>query len=339
MSESIRKTFNTAQESHLVVDNIQGPITIAGWDQPQIEVFAAPDQDWVQVEIDQQDNKVVARTKAQQGPDKWMNWFNTSRTPRVEYDIHVPYTSDLEIKNVKGPIHIDQCSGAIQVHSVDGNITLDQVRGDVHAETVNGKLSVSHLQGQAHLKTVNGKLNLEDSTLSGLHAHTVNGKIEAEAEWDADAQITLDTVNGNCDLTVPADFRALASAHGVNASVTYGQTKTVQHPFGGWQGTIGPKDADEPKAKITFHTINGHLRINDSGPPTGAATEPAKETVEDKNSAPAEPEAESIQAKAPKASPDEMPGAAESPKTQLEILQMVERGEMTVQEAVKMLET
>jgi hypothetical protein len=331
--ETIRKTFDTPEGSHLVVENVQGPITVTGWDQPQIEVSATPRQDWVQVEIDQHDGKVVARTIHETGSGKWTNWFNGSRTPYVEYVVNVPHASDLELKNVEGPIAVRHCQGKIRVHNVDGKITLEHTKGDIRAESVNGGLSADHLDGYADLKTVNGKLGLQESALSGLKAQTVNGKIKAAAMWDADAQISLHTVNGDCDLTVPSDFRAKASAHGINVSVTCGQAKTVNRQFGGWHGTLGPQADEttgEPQAEISFHTVNGHLRIDDGGAPTGTVTHVAKSK--------ARSEAEPIQVKVPQAPPEDASRKPEPPKTQLEILQMVERGEMTVQEAVKILE-
>jgi len=334
MQEPIRKTFDTPAGSHLVVDNIQGPITVVGWDRPQIEVSATPRQDWVKVELSEHDGKVVARTVDEQDRGKWMNWFNGSRTPYVEYVVNVPHTSNLELKNVEGPITVRQCEGKVRIRNVDGQVTLDHVKGDVRAETVNGALAADHLRGQANLKTVNGKLNLQESALAELSAQTVNGKIKAAATWDADAKISLHTVNGDCDLTVPSDFSAKASAHGINVSVTCPHAKTINRQFGGWQGTIGPKESPsdgEPQAEIAFHTVNGHLRIDDSGAPSGTATQFAKAAP---YAAP-----EPVQVKVPQSPPADTPAETEPPKTQLEILQMVERGEMTVEEAIEMLET
>lgn len=336
MAEAIHKTFDTPVKPHIVIENVRGPITVTGWDRPQTEIQAAPEQEWAQVEISQHDHKILARTKTEQGTGRWMNWFNGSRAPRVEYTVSVPHTTDLEIKNVEGPITVSQCTGKIRVNNVDGQITLDHAQGDIHAETVNGPLSASHLQGAPQLKTVNGKLTVQESTLSGLSAHTVNGQIEAAATWDPVAQISLHTVNGDCTLAVPSDFRALASAHGINVSVTCGEDKTVTRQFSGWQGTIGPKadsPGDEPPAKIAFHTVNGHLRVDTSGPPQGQMPRDTAAQYA-KQAAP-----ESIQVKVPQGPAESEPVEAKAPKkTQLEILQMVERGEITVQEALEILE-
>jgi hypothetical protein len=330
MAEAIQKTFDVPGDSQLVVENIKGPITITGWDRPQAEVTATPEQDWAEIEIEQHDHKVVARTKTEQGQPRWMNWFNSSQTPHVEYSVKVPYATDIHVKNVEGPIAVRHCKGKIRINTVEGKVTLDHVQGDMRAETVNGALSASHVNGAPQFKTVNGKLKVQESELSGLSAHTVNGKIKAAATWAADAQISLHTVNGDCELTVPADFRAKASAHGINVSVTLGKAKTITRQFSGWHGTIGPQaeSADAPQAEISFHTVNGHLRVDDSAPAAGTSTAFAKQAA----SAP-----EPVQVKVAPA-PAEAPVEKEPTKSQLDILQMVERGEITVQEALEILE-
>jgi hypothetical protein len=139
---------------------------------------------------------------------------------------------------------------------------------------------------------------------------------------------------------VPSDFRAQASAHGINVSVTLGQAKTVNRQFSGWHGTIGPdKDSDdEPAAKVSFHTVNGHLRIDDSGEPSGTHPEFAKQAAAEQEPS-TETEAERVQVKVGTAPAESAPIEAKAPKSQLEVLQMVERGEMTVEEALAILES
>jgi DUF4097 and DUF4098 domain-containing protein YvlB len=342
----MHELFDTPGHSHVVVENVKGPITITGWDRPQTEVFAAPNQEWVEVEIVQRDDKVIARTKKEQDQGRWTDWFNGKRIPRVEYKLNVPHATDLEVKNVEGPVTICHCQGKMRVSTVEGKVTLDHAQGDIHVETVNGALAASHLQGAPQLKTVNGELSVVESTLSGLSAQTVNGKIKAAAAWDADAHISLHTVNGDCALTVPSDFRAKASAHGINVSVTCGQSKTINRQFRGWHGVVGPKgepSEGEPQAEISFHTINGHLRIDDSGPPTGTTTQFAKQAAGDSTPSPAEISSEPVQVKVAQPPTQQAPAEratveAKAPPTQLEILQMVERGQVTVEEALKVLE-
>jgi ribosomal protein S28E/S33 len=333
MSEPIHQILDTPHKSHLVVENIKGPVTVTGWDRPQTEITAIPDQAWVEVEITQHEQEVIARTKAAQGNGKWASWFGTSRTPRVEYTVSVPRATDLTIRNVTGPILVQHCQGKLSVRNVDGNVTLEDTHGEVDAETVNGVLLADQSQGVAHLKTVNGTLTVQDSALSRLSAHTVNGRIKAAATWTPDAQISLHSVNGDCEVLVPADFRARASAHGVNVKVTLGQDESIKRQFSGWHGTIGPEGEQEPTAQISFHTVNGHLLIDDGAPAADTDTQLAKRGEQ---SAPTAPETEVI-VKTADASAQEAQAAEAPPRTQLDVLQMVERGELSVDEALKLL--
>jgi hypothetical protein len=339
MAESIHKTFDMPGYSRLVVENIQGPITVTGWDRPQIEVYATPDQGQVEIAIEQHDDTVVARTRVEKGQGRWKNWFDGKHSPRVEYAVSVPHATDLKIKNVEGPISVSRCAGIIRIDNVDGKVALDHAKGDIQVETVNGALSATHIQGDPRLKTVNGKLSVRESKLSGLSAHTVNGKITAAATWHPDAQISLHSVNGDCELTVPADFRAQASAHGINFSVTTGNGETINRQFSGWNGTVGPQtdlSAGPPQANISFHTVNGHLRIDHSAPSAATKTQFVKQAPADPG-ATGETKAEPVQVKVAQEPADAAPLKNKGRKSQLEILQMVERGEMSVQEALEIL--
>jgi hypothetical protein len=335
MPEQICKVFDTPVGGKLIVENFKGSITVTGWDRLQTEIAVTPHQDGTEVEISQHDGTIIARTKTEQGPGKWLNPFGGSRTPRVDYVVSAPSETDLELKNVEGPIAVHGSEGEIRIHTVDGKVTIEEAEGDVQAETVNGALLANRLRGKAQLKSVNGKLTLEDGALSSLTAQTVNGKIRAAATWDTDAQISLHTVNGDCMLVVPVDFRAKASAHGVNVSVTIGEGETVLRQFTGWRGAIGPEGDLEPQAEIAFHTVNGHLHIDNSGAATGSAERSVKVTPE--TEAPSPPTTFS-EFKAPQAPSGEAPADAAPPKTQLDVLQMVERGEISVEQALEILE-
>jgi hypothetical protein len=337
MEERIERTFATPDKCRLVVENVKGKIVVEGWDRPETEVVALRHQEWAEVEIVQDGNKVIARTKGERGPGNWRNWFNGDRTPVVEYTVHVPHTCKLKLKNVNGPIHVKQIKGKVRVNSVDGPVVLEAVAGDAQAETVNGELKATQLEGEAQLKSVNGKLSVQGGSLHEFSAHTVNGKVEVAATLDAAGHYAFHTVNGSCELNIPSDFRAQVSAQGINLNVECAQpAQSVKRTFGSWTGTIGPDGADAPAAEITFQTVNGHLRINNDG----QAAEPAAEVVAkaEAPAAPSEPptppEAEATPVEVKVA---EAPVAAPQDKSQLEILQMVERGEITVQEAVELL--
>jgi hypothetical protein len=344
VEEKIVKSFATPEGCHLVVENAKGTIVVQGWDRLETEVVAVRHQEGAEVEITQDGNEVIARTKkagngGEQGIGQVLNWLTPNRTPVVDYTVHVPYASDVKLKNVNGPIHVKQTRGKVRVNNVDGPVTVEGIDGDVRAETVNGALHVVQLKGAADLKTVNGEMDVRESSLLKLAAQTVNGNVKIAATLDDNGQYTFNTVNGNCELLVPADFRARVSAHGVNLHVECTQpAQSIKRQFGSWNGTIGTGQEGEPAAEITFNTVNGHLRIDNGGP----TTEPATEYVAKTETPPEAPEPPKPP-KPPETAPTPVevkvaaaPTDAET-KSQLEVLQMVERGEISVEEAVQLL--
>jgi hypothetical protein len=347
LEENIVKTFATPEGCHLVVENVKGKIVVQGWDQPQTEVVAVRHQEWAEVEIAQDGDKVIARTRNAHGNGghgigRWLSRFASGRTPTVDYTVHVPQASDVQLKNVKGPIEVQQTQGKVRVQNVDGPVTVEGGDGDVRAETVNGALRVVQCRGAADLKTVNGELDLQESTLSKLSAQTVNGNCKVAATLDEGGQYTFNTVNGNCELLLPSDFRARVSAHGVNLHVDCTQpAQSIHRQLGNWKGIIGPDQDTEPTTEITFHTVNGHLQIDNTGPAAASAA-PFVAKAEPLSEPPEPPEhsepPESVEVKVDESSPGSQATDEPQSASQLEILQRVERGEISVEKAVKLLE-
>jgi hypothetical protein len=333
MEEQIKKTFATPEGCDLVVENIQGRIDVKGWDRPETEVVAVRHQEWAGVEIEQEGRRVVARTKDERGPGGVLSWFGIKRTPAVDYTVHVPHASNLKLKSVNGPMHVAQVHGEIRTNNVDGSVTLESVAGQASCETVNGSVQAVHLEGEARLKAVNGKLQVQGGKLSGLTAEAVNGQIEVAAALAGEGHYAFHTVNGDCRLTVPPDLRARVSVHGINSHVKCDlPSQSVERHFGSWKGVIGKGDG--PLAEITFHTVNGSLYLGGGEPVAeGAAPFVAKAEAE---APPTEPEVEPVVVKVDRPERDEE-AQDRGPRSQSDVLKMLERGEISVDEALELL--
>ncbi len=338
MGDRITETFETPQGCDLVVENVRGVITVEGWDKPTTEVVAVTRQGEPEIEITQEGRRVLVRTKYERGVLDWLDWLFKGNTPLVDYTVHVPVASDLKLKNVNGPISASGVRGQVRIHNVDGTAKLRGIVGKVKAETVNGSLYAENLEGAAKLSTVNGQMQVKGGALDGLRADTVNGDISVASTLATGGDYVLHTVNGSCHLAVQEGFRAEVEARGVNVSVDCKvPAQSVERSFGSWTGTIGAGDG--PIGKIRFDTVNGklHISTHQAGTKTPAAPLVAKaQAAPEPPAAPAPPKppTETVQAKVAE-TPVEEP-AAKKP-SQAEVLQMVERGEISVDEALKLL--
>ncbi len=86
-------------------------------------------------------------------------------------------------------------------------------------QTVNGDVRVRDLEGEANVSTVNGSIEIRGARQS-VSAQTVNGKIDAIAQaLPADAEVSMQTVNGDVALTLPQDAKFDFEASTMNGRI------------------------------------------------------------------------------------------------------------------------
>lgn len=107
----------------------------------------------------------------------------------TEHNNRVEVNSEVMNRNVNLEIQVPQ----------NFNLKLSSVsRGDITVRNVNGNLEIDN---------VNGSINLENVSGSAL-ANTVNGAIKANfLRWDNKAPMAFSTLNGNLNITLPANSK------------------------------------------------------------------------------------------------------------------------------------
>jgi DUF4097 and DUF4098 domain-containing protein YvlB len=129
------------------------------------------------------------------------------------------------------------------------------------ARDVNGSVKATGLGEVADVSSVNGSVEVE--TAAWARIHTVNGSIDGRfgrADWTED--LSIHTVNGDVNLTLPADFSARLDFHTVNGDLESDLPMEVQSR----EGRHGPKHITATVGgggrDLSIHTVNGsaHLR-------------------------------------------------------------------------------
>ncbi len=111
----------------------------------------------------------------------------------VSYELRVPRTSDLWIRTENGGIHVTEVAGAMDLGTVNGGLTLNGLSGDVRAATTNGGVDVA-LHG-----------NRWEGT--GLTVRTVNGGVDLSIPERYSAELETGTVNGGLEFDFPVTVR------------------------------------------------------------------------------------------------------------------------------------
>lgn len=127
--------------------------------------------------------------------------------------------------------------------------------------TVNGGIEATGLKADAEAQTVNGGVEL-DST-GNARAQTVNGDITARsgrADWDG--TLSLETVNGGIEVSMPGDLSADVHASTVNGDISTDFPLTVKGKIARRtiEGTVGSGGR-----LLEVKTVNGGIELRKAG--------------------------------------------------------------------------
>ncbi len=255
---------------------------------------------------------------------------------------------DLEAKTGKGEIRIEEAASRVSVHSGHGNLVAGRLSGDsslstghgevvvtdidgarLEASTGHGKIAIGGKLAGASIKTAHGDITCRLDAAKGDHEfHTGWGNIALDLEGNVGAQIDASTRRGSIRSNLPL--------------VRVGTTG----PEGYFnQRMVGTTPGRGPAARFNLNTKGGDIRI-------ARRESAAAGTAQDRSGDVAGSLLATTQAGAPVAAPPTpsetvaVPqlsrGGASAPEgaadLELEVLGALSRGEISVDEAMALLE-
>jgi hypothetical protein len=304
--ETIEQTFQVPADAsaRLDVSNIRGSVEVLPGEAGVIRITAVKqpqtgDLDHTEVNVSQaEDGSVKAEVKFREG---W-RILGVSKPCKVSFTAHVPPQCTVHANGVSNSLKIQGLEGGFEVSSVSGEIALNALSGSLKLTTVSGDVDGETLQGNLQFQTVSGDVRLKESNLTAVTGNTVSGDIALQTAL-AEGPYTVRSVSGDLRLIVPVDTHCTAEVKGVSGKVhtTFPQA-AYQHKNG--SHIVEIQGGGVP---VKLSGVSGDLWI---GPAEGEIPEPA----------PA-----SAQATQP---------AGPSRK---EILDKIERGELSVEDGLKLL--
>lgn len=224
VSREDAQTFPLSASGRLSLDNVDGDVTIEGWDRDEVSVetvIEAETQralDEVEVSIDVHGDRIHIETVYSE------RRHERREAATVGYTIRMPRTARVD-----------------GVDLVNGSLSLSGLGGDVKAELVNGRATARDLAGNVELSTVNGSLDV------------------SLTELGADQAIELESVNGSLDLAVPGHADAEVRAETVHGRIRndFGLEEEKDEWIGSsLKGTLG-----RGGARVELENVNGSINI------------------------------------------------------------------------------
>lgn len=223
LTEKLDRTFDVRAGASVTLDNTNGGVTIASWDQPRVRIVAEKvvraDRKKLQhamrelrVEMKQRDGGLVVETHYPKENDGWgglFGWMSGDRVQaHVSYEVTVPRSMNVEIS------------------TVNGNIQLSNVKGKHDLETTNGSIEVSRCAGTVDASTTNGGIHAElVNVVKGqpMHFSTTNGRIEVAVPASLAVDVDAATTNGSIASDLPVATTKI-SRNSLRGSINGGGT-------------------------------------------------------------------------------------------------------------------
>jgi len=237
---NISKTYS-ASGNNLNIENQFGDVKITAWDKNEIKVdihieASSTDKDFAEQTFnrldvkDKQEGKEITFTTTVGNSD--VHCKNCSNTMSIDYDIHMPATNKLNIKNSFGSITIPDYSGPV---SID----------EQYGELIAGKLSkLENLEvsfGQAKIKDLsNADVKFSYTT---VNIDNMSGSNKIKMEFCSYSKINLD--NDLNSLTLDDSYSVVHLKPAANFSANY----DISTSYGSFFDKTGAgiKRTDEPQ--------------------------------------------------------------------------------------------
>jgi hypothetical protein len=130
----------------------------------------------------------------------------------ADLDIELPHGSVLRFAGINVEVTVDNLNGSTDIEVVNGDVYATGLSGTVKLETVNGDIDANDLAGRVNLETVNGSIDDRNSRGPRLSLNTTNGDIDSTTSSES---VSAETVNGDIELTTgPVDELDIATVGG-----------------------------------------------------------------------------------------------------------------------------
>ncbi len=229
--ERFEQTYPLNPNGRVSVANVNGSITIEAWDNPQVKLEAVKVSDSkeslseVEIKVDNQENSFSVKAEYENGRNRNgdKSW-KIYKKLEVEFRLMVPRTAILD-----------------EIETVNGSVTVSNFTNYTKISAVNGNVKATNLRGTANMETVNGTVEADFDQL------------------ESGSKISLNTVNGRVNLTIPSDSNATIKADTVNGSIKndFGlPVRKGEYVGKDLYGKIGNGDV-----QIKLESVNGGLSI------------------------------------------------------------------------------
>ena len=248
-------TFALSANSKFSLQNVNGDISIEGWDKSEVEVSVTMHGGSVA------DRRALAIIPSTDGGNLSLRTGARGDGIKVDYVVKVPRRlAGISLEAVNSDINLSEVGGPVAVNNANGNVSISGAKGSVSVTTKSGSVDLSGITGDVSITVASGSIQLADVE-GAVEARTISGDLSAAFNSVAPGKpIKIATTSGDVELDIKpeldADLRAQTISGDIEIDEAFGVEVAKQLVGRRANGRIG-----KGGLPLTIDTVSGDIRI------------------------------------------------------------------------------
>ena len=248
--------FTVGANANISVDTQYGAISVRPGSGNQVVVMATLKSDNVEVDQQQNGNRIEIASHLLQGADQ--------QTGQVDYELLIPPDATLNLRSSTGPLSAERLQGDLTLEGADAVVNVRDVdNGHVHVRTMRGPITLTDVRnGHVEVVSISGDIHLKSVTGPLVQANSGRGKIFYDGDFGSGGNYRFTTHTGDIEALVPADVSADFRAHSVLGRVRHDFPLQPKHSRFSAEagrsffGTVGKAASD-----VVLRSFSGKIRL------------------------------------------------------------------------------
>ncbi|MGH9774815.1 MAG: DUF4097 family beta strand repeat-containing protein [Candidatus Acidiferrales bacterium] len=198
-AHTIDKHFPVQPHPVISVHNLRGTIVVKAWDKPEVYVTANHPSPKVEVEAEQNANRIELTTHI-------LSEDTAPEELQADYEVMVPEETELQIHDDSGLVTIVRVIGDLTVETIGAGISIVDTGGSLTVRTVDGAFDCLRCGGRIEIFSIGGDMKLLENRSSAVYLQTTSGSILFDGDFLTNGTYTLKNATGNTDVRfLPSD--------------------------------------------------------------------------------------------------------------------------------------
>jgi len=190
--EMVDKSMSAEGVNNVSIENMQGDVTIIGWDKKEVSVKGELDDKAKRFVFEKQGSTIKIKVEMPHSNNHGWHHGGSSLT------IKMPKDSRMNFSGVSTDVILDNLISSSEVHTVSGDIKATNLKKHIELSTVSGSVKSQDLSGKIRLSSVSG--DIKDNNSQGrLILKVVSGDIESKSRA---SEVFVNNVSGGIELAL-----------------------------------------------------------------------------------------------------------------------------------------